>query len=290
MATFETVHRAPGVSEERVTSFEQRKTGFGERLRELRGELNAKALAVQVGWIAPKLSKIENGKQLPSEAELELLLQVLDVHGETAEELRTERHDLQEQRVVWRQKVRAGYKARQEESVDLEAEATLIRGIDFGVVPGLLQTPDYARHVLMASRALHGGNDDITEAVRTRMRRQNVLYEPDKTLELLMAESTLWHPIAPPEVMAAQIHRLMATIGTPNVRFGILPVRTRLPVLPLHGFWILDHVVLVEDLSGERLITDPVEVETYSTAADRLWKAAAEGDNARMILHQLIQQ
>lgn len=267
-----------------MTSFEDRKLAFGERLRELRGELAAKALAERAGWPAHKQSKIENGRQLPTEAELDLLLQLLGVDDATVQELRTERSAIENDRVVWRQRVRAGYRARQEEALDLEANATVIRAVEYGVIPGLLQTADYAHAVLSAARSLHGGRDDLTDAVRARMRRQQVLYEPGKTFEFVVAEAALWHPVAPPDVMAAQLHRLIATIGTPNLRLGILPARTRIPVVPLHGFWILDDVVLIEDLSGERRITDPREVDTYRHATDRLWQVAAEGEQARAVL------
>ncbi|WP_026454413.1 helix-turn-helix domain-containing protein [Saccharomonospora iraqiensis] len=267
-----------------MTSFERRKTAFGERLRQLRGELNAKTLAADAGWPAHKQSKIENGKQLPTEDELARLLHLLGVADNTAEELRAERSAIEDARVVWRQRVRAGYRARQQEAQDLEANATTVRAVEFSVVPGLLQTADYAAAVLTTARSLHGGANDITDAVRERMRRQQVLYEPGKTFEFLLAEAALWHPVAPPEVMAAQIHRLIASIGTPNVRLGIVPARTRVPIAPMHGYWILDEVVLVEDLSGERRITDPGEVDTYYTATDLLWDVAVEGDQARTLL------
>lgn len=270
-----------------MTSFERRKSAFGDSLRQLRGGLSAKAVAAGAGWPAHKQSKIENGRQLPTEEELDLLLRLLDVTDSTAARLRNERAAIEDERVVWRQRVRSGYRARQDEALAIETSATVIRAVELSVVPGLLQTADYARAVLTTARELHGGTDDLTEAVRARMRRQHVLYEPGRTLEFLLAEAALWHPVAPKGVMAAQLHRLLATIGVPNLRLGILPARVRLPVVPLHGFWILDDVVLVEDLSGERRITDPREVDTYRAAADRLWEVAVEGERARAVLARL---
>ncbi|MEO6088413.1 MAG: helix-turn-helix transcriptional regulator [Umezawaea sp.] len=269
-----------------ATSFEQRRRDFGDRLRGLRelGGLNAKQLAEALGWNAPKLSKIETAKQTASEADLEAWLAVVRPPTETADALRADLAAIGEAYVTWKAHVRTGHRARQEEAIAVEAEATVIRAVDLGVVPGLLQTPEYARHVLLASSGFHGGGQDIPDAVRARMRRQQVLYEPGKTIEILMTESALLHPIAPPDVMAGQIHRLVAAIGTPNVRFGILPVRVRLPYPLVHGYWIVDQLVTIETVTAEVRVTDVDEVTTYGKLTDRLWSVAVEGSEARALL------
>ncbi|MGH3519818.1 MAG: helix-turn-helix domain-containing protein [Haloechinothrix sp.] len=271
-------------------TFEQR-AAFGEHLRQLReqaGYREAKVFADRLGWNAPKVSKIENGKQIASDSDLTDWIDAIGAPDELAEHLHAELAAVRDERIAWKQQVRTGHKARQEEAFDLEAAAKVIRAVEFAVVPGLLQTPDYARHVLLASASLHGGGHDIADAVRARMRRQQVLYEPGKTLEFLIAEAALTHPLAPPEVMAGQIHRLIATIGTPNLRLGILPTGAQLPLPVLNGFWIIDRMVMVETITFERRITDAAEVQTYSECTDRLWKAAVEGDAARAILARLL--
>ena len=47
--------------------------------------------------------------------------------------------------VTWKQELRAGHKALQDQALDLEAKARVIRIVETGIVPGLLQTPEYAR-------------------------------------------------------------------------------------------------------------------------------------------------
>lgn len=273
-----------------ATSFEQRRGAFGERLRHLREQagLNAKQLAQRVGWNAPKLSKLETGKQTASPEDLESWLAVVRVPGTLADELRSELATVREEYVTWKQQVRAGHRARQELAIELDAKAEVIRAVDVGVVPGLLQTPEYARYALLAHAGVHGGDHDIADAVRARMRRQQVLYEPGRTIEILVTESALLHPVAPPDVMAGQIHRLVAAIGTPNVRFGILPARVRLPYMLMHGYWIIDRLVMVETVTAELRITDPDEVATYGEVTDLLWSAAVEGDEARALLLRLV--
>ncbi|SMD24221.1 helix-turn-helix domain-containing protein [Lentzea albidocapillata] len=272
-----------------ATTFEKRKEEFGERLRKLReaAGLEAKELAARIGWNAPKLSKVENGRQPASEADLEAWLAGMRPPEDVADELRTELAAVHDAYRTWKAQVRGGHKARQELAIELDAKTKVIRAVDVGVVPGLLQTPEYARHVLLVHANVHGGGQDIAEAVRTRMRRQQVLYEPGRTIEILVTESALLHPVAPPDVMAGQIHRLVAAIGTPNVRFGILPAHVRLPYMLMHGYWIVDQVVMVETVTAELRITDPDEVATYGKVTDLLWSAAVEGDAARTLLLRL---
>jgi transcriptional regulator with XRE-family HTH domain len=269
-----------------ATSFEQRRIDFGKRLRTLREErgLSAKELAAAIGWNAPKLSKLETAKQTAGVGDLDAWLAVVEPGDDVAVELRADLTAVHAEYVTWKAQVKLGHRARQEEALQAEQTAKVIRAVDVGVVPGLLQTPDYARHVLLASAGLHGGGQDIPDAVRIRMRRQQVLYEPGKTIEILMTESALVHPVAPPDVMAGQVHRLMAVIGTPNVRFGILLARARLPFPLVHGYWIVDQLVTVELLTGEYRVTDPEEVATYEKLTDRLWAVAAEGSAARELL------
>lgn len=92
------------------------------------------------------------------------------------------------------------------------------------------------------------------------MARQNVLYDTSKTIEILVAEAALRYSVAPPDVMAAQLDRLAALIGMPSIRFGVLPLDRAMPYLPMHGYWLLDDVALVENITAEIRIEDADEV------------------------------
>lgn len=268
-------------------SFEQRRQRFGEQLRRLRVDagLTGQQLADQLGWTTKsKVSRIERGRQSVSDEDLEQWLATLTVPADTADQLRAELAELRKLYVTWKQAMRRGHRAVQQEWMERESRARLIRVVDVGIVPGLVQTADYARHALLAHANLHGGGDDIADAVRTRMRRQQVLYEADRTIELLMTESALLHPVAPDDVMTGQIHRLMATLGVPGVRFGILPVGRRLPYMLMHGYWIINGLVQLETVSAELTVVDPDEVAVYNELTDMLWRAADENDDARALL------
>ncbi|HKS44881.1 MAG TPA: DUF5753 domain-containing protein [Amycolatopsis sp.] len=185
----------------------------------------------------------------------------------------------------WRRQVREGHRQRQQQDLTDEQAATTIRAVDTAAVPGLLQTPDYARHVFESQAAPLGtSTSDIDDAVRVRMQRQNVLYAPGKTIQILMAETALVNPVRPAGIMAGQLDRLTVAVGPPNVEFRILPVGRTVRHVLWRGYWIVDDVVLIETVSDELRIRDPDQVAIYTRLADRLWDQADEGDDARRIL------
>jgi transcriptional regulator with XRE-family HTH domain len=268
-------------------SFERRREALGDRLRELRvaaGYEQGKDFARVLGWNAPKVSKIENGRQTASVEDIETWLAAVDAPADLADEVRAMHAAVLDAYVTWKDKVRSGHRARQEESVTREGGARVIRAFEIGAVPGLVQTAEYARHALAAHARLHGGGHDLDDAVRARMKRQTILFEPGRDIELLFFEAALRNPIAPPEVMRGQKHRLIATIGTPGVRIGIVPIGVELPYPLLHNWWVIDGVVLVETATAEIVVDDPDEVEVYNKLTDMFWEVAAEGDEARDIL------
>lgn len=126
--------------------------------------------------------------------------------------------------------------------------------------------------------------DDVDASVRARMERQRLLYEGGPSIEILIGEAALRHPVGSPAVMAAQLDRLGSALGLPGVRIGVLPFGRQLPYVPWHGFWIVDDTVFVENITAEVRVTDETEVTIYHRLADALWTVAVEGDEARALL------
>jgi transcriptional regulator with XRE-family HTH domain len=273
-----------------VSSFQKRRLEFGDRLRRLRERtgMAGKDFAAALGWHPSKVSKIELGKQTATDSDVVAWLDAAGAAESVVQHMRDDLRELRIEQMSWRRQVRAGHRAKQEEIAASERAARTIRAVDTAAVPGLLQTPDYAREIFATQASLLEVPNDVDDAVRARMQRQQVLYEPDRTIEILVAEAAVLHPIAPAPVMAAQIHRLIATIGLPNVRFGVIPAGTVLPHVLWHGYWIVDRVVLVENISAEVRITDPEQVAIYERLTDRLWEVAVEDDQARELLTRFL--
>ncbi|MEU5847608.1 DUF5753 domain-containing protein [Saccharopolyspora shandongensis] len=154
-------------------------------------------------------------------------------------------------------------------------------------MPGLVQAADYARHVFSSAAALQQVPHDTDAAVQVRLERQHALYDSAKHVELLIAESALRYFACPPQTMVAQLDRLIALCGLATVRFGIIPLNTRLPHIPASGFWIIGDTVFVETINTEINTGDPDDVALCNRLADSLWQAAIEGDDARRLLVQI---
>jgi transcriptional regulator with XRE-family HTH domain len=135
-----------------VSSFQRARQALGLRLRELRRDarLTGRQLAAVHGWHPSKISKIEGGKQTPSESDIQAWVQACG-QPELAAELVASLRTLEGQYVEFRRMFRAGQRATQEAVAEIEGESESIRNCESTFVPGLLQTPEYARYRLAES-------------------------------------------------------------------------------------------------------------------------------------------
>jgi transcriptional regulator with XRE-family HTH domain len=259
---------------------------LGARLRELRQQagLTGKEFAESLGWQATKISKIELGRQTPTAADITVWTSATNADGALADLLASLRN-LELQYAEWRRVLRAGAAARQQAGIDLDAKTTTFRIFVSTLIPGLLQTAEYARCRLVESVGLHEAPDDVDEGVRTRMRRQDILYEPSRRFHFVLTEAALRYRTCPPDVLAGQLDRLLALISLRNLRVGVIPFGTRLPVAPLHGYWFYDDtLVRAETFAAELTLVQPQELLLYSKIFHRLAGAAAYGASARSLV------
>jgi transcriptional regulator with XRE-family HTH domain len=107
--------------------------------------------------------------------------------------------------------------------VGLEAAADAIRAYEALVVPGLLQTEDYARAMIHAARPDINATE-IDQRVRVRMGRQSLLTQDDPlSLWVVLDEAVLHRPVGGKSVMRRQLDHLVASAGLPNVTLQVLP-------------------------------------------------------------------
>jgi transcriptional regulator with XRE-family HTH domain len=161
--------------------------------------------------------------------------------------------------------------------VGLEAAATLVRSYEMQFIPGLLQTEDYARAVILLG---HGAASpaEIESRVRLRMTRQNVVTRPDPArLWAVIDESALRRPIGGPEVMRAQIEALQQMTQLPHVRLQIIPFSAGGHAAAGGPFTILrfpdrdlPDVVYVEQLTSALYLDKREDVDDYAAAFDRV--------------------
>jgi transcriptional regulator with XRE-family HTH domain len=273
-----------------VTKVHEARRALGLRLRELRREagLTGSALAATLSWPASKVSKLENGRQTATDDDIRAWTQTTGAAAE-AEALLASLHTLETQHAEWRRVLRTGLHAHQRELVDLEGKTKLLRAFEVTTVPGLLQTAEYARARFEEAVRVHGIPNDVDEAVRARLRRQDVLYRPDKRFRFVVTETALRFRLCPDEAMLAQLERLVALSAMRNVELGIIGFEAQCIVSPRHSFWIHDDdLVTVETYSAELNLAQPEEIELYGRVFEQLAAVASYGSAARAVILRAI--
>ncbi|WP_326643301.1 helix-turn-helix domain-containing protein [Streptosporangium sp. NBC_01755] len=161
--------------------------------------------------------------------------------------------------------------------VGLEEAASTVRTYEVQFIPGLLQSPEYARAVIML---VHGGASagEVDRRVSLRMARQKRLTRPDApTLWAVMDEAVLRRPIGGPQVLRAQIDHLLEIIELPNVKLQIMPFDRGghaaaggpFSILRFPGRDLPD-VVYLEQLTSALYLDKLDEIDHYIQVMDRL--------------------
>ncbi|MBA2324725.1 MAG: helix-turn-helix domain-containing protein [Pseudonocardiales bacterium] len=266
---------------------------LGARLRELRALRfrSGSALAEHLGWVQSRVSKLETGAQLPSEADLDTWVAATgvgpDVRAELAELVMAARLDYH----IWSEAFArpGGIAALQDAYAHKEAAATRLATLTLSVIPGLLQTVAYATELLTVLGPMLGGDPaEVASLVAARMRRQNVLYTPGKRIQMVIGEGALRTWFGTPETLRGQRDRLVQAIDLPGVEIGIAAFGRPNPAPALGEFALHDSdVVFVESLTGEQRIEAPDEVAVYVRAFEAAMAAAVTGADAAALIRSI---
>lgn len=269
---------------------EEARNALGQRLRELRrqAQLSGKELAESLSWQPSKVSKIENGKQTPTDDDIKAWTRATTTEHET-EALLASLHTLEVQHAEWQRVLKAGMVGHQLELSEQDAKTKLYRSFEPAVVPGLLQTPEYARALFSRAITVHRVPNDVNDAVAKRMQRQEMLYRTDKAFHFVITEGTLRNRVCSVDILLGQLDRLVSLTSLRNVRLGVIGYETRYVVDPRHGFMLYNaDLVRVETYSAELNLRQPHEIELYTSTFEKLAKVASYGAAARAIINRAI--
>lgn len=204
-----------------------RRRKLGAELRSLRtsaGFTSGEAARL-VGWHQSKVSRIETGTSGVKPADVRLLL---DAYGLADVQLREVLLVLAGSednggRHHWWHAYRGVLPPTYRDFISLESQASAMRTLETTVVPGLLQTPEYARAVTEA--ALEGASEErLDTLVEVRLARQDVLRaDPPLELSAVLDEAVLRRQVGGPGVMTRQLERLVEAARLPQVRLQVLP-------------------------------------------------------------------
>ncbi|MEU8712617.1 MULTISPECIES: helix-turn-helix transcriptional regulator [unclassified Streptomyces] len=258
-----------------------RRRKLGAELRSLRtgAGLTSGEAARLVGWHQSKVSRIETGASGVKPADVRLLL---DAYGVVEGQLRelllvlagsedtAGRHH-------WWHAYRGVLPPTYRDFISLESQAGAMRTLETSVVPGLLQTPEYARAVTRA--AVDGLDDEALDAlVEVRLARQDVLRNrPPLELSAVLDEAVLRREVGGPGVMARQLERLLEAARLPQVRLQVLPFSAGAHIGITGPFVIFSFpstsdldVVVLDQLTSSLYLERKEDLQTYAEAFNTL--------------------
>lgn len=270
-----------------------RKLRLGQELRLLRErrKITGARAARDLGWSPSKVSRIEAAKTMPSPDDIKAMGKLYRISEEKLDELLGLLRDADQR--GWWEDYEDALPEEYTRFLGLEAEAVVQRSWEPQVVTGLLQTEDYAREVILATRGIaritHSG---VRSRVEARLdRQQRVLRRPDPPdFQVVLDESALMRRFGEPSVMRAQMEHLLEMSLLPNVSLQVLPLDALHPVntgayihLKFAGF---DDVVYLEHLYTAHFVDDLERVAGYEAAFDHLRSEALDEDDSRVLIQR----
>lgn len=181
--------------------------------------------------------------------------------------------------------------------VGLEAAARSIRTYEQQVVPGLLQSEEYAIAMIRAAR-LGDTDAEIEQRVHVRMERQSLLTQDDPIdLRVVLDEAVLSRPVGGDKVMRDQLIRLIEAAGLPNVTMQILPFAAG-PHAGMDGtFAILEFeeaedadVVFAENATGGLFLEKAEELRKYYSIFEKIRATALDPDESIEMIKMLVEE
>lgn len=269
----------------RTQAWLTRPNGLATKLRTARGSRSVRGLADVLGWLPSKVSRIETGKQVPTEDEVRQWATASEVDDDELQTWQDQLEEVLSMQSTFRRRLKTSQAEVQGAFAEVEAVASYLRMFEMSTVPTMLQTPSYARELFKLVEDFYKAGKDIDAAVAMRMRRQENLYDPAKRFEIVFSEAVLYNVPGRIDVMHGQLDRLVTSTSLPNVRVGIVPFLRPLTWLPgPTGFTIYDaDEAYTEGWTEDRQYVGS-DVVTLHQGMDRLWQNAVEGDVARSLI------
>lgn len=264
---------------------------LARRLRELRAAAfpSGSALARELGWHQTRVSKLEHGAQRPTDADLRRWAEAVGATDQQLDELHELASAARIEYATFGQRYRrhGGAVAEQETTTHEDAASTRIAEFQPAMIPGLVQTATYAREVLSrpcgpASAGVSA--EEIDQIVGKRVERQQILYDPNQKIRLIMGEAALHTRFGPAETLIGQLDRLLALTGYPGVEIGVIPFTAMMPVFPLTNFLLYDDHVLIESITAQQRLDAPDDVAAYESYFAQLREAAVTGRELENLL------
>lgn len=270
---------------------------LGQELRALREnvEVSGQSLAAELRWSQSKVSRLEAGKVRPTIEDIEELLEMLKPSEARRDELLELASVAAERPSGWWNDRRGRMTRRQREFAALEASAVLIRHFQPVLIPGLLQTPEYAREILERINTVTPL--DVEAAIGYRMVRQSTLSARATTAphyEAIVYEAALWYCPGTEDVRPWQLTHMAEMSKRKNITIRVVP-REAAPEYPaMNSFYLysfagkdIPPVGLVETATADLSITVSEDLDVYDKIWERLRGSALNAARSRELIESV---
>jgi len=274
-----------------------RRRRIAAELSRLRGDRRAATVAKALGWSMAKISRYELGRTGYPPDEVAKLLDYYEVPEPRRGKLIALAEDANKR--GWWEEFADAISREYGEYIGLEAEAETSVSWTITVIPGLLQTEDYARESNAFFKSVVTVPPAVMERrVAVRIKRQQVLTDrnPPLDLSVVIDESALLRPVGGPAVMQAQLRHLAVAAEWPNVRLQVLPLSSGSPPpapFQVFGFSAVDgasqlgDVVSIEGLTNHLLVEGETDSYLYRLLFQGLAEKSLSPEESRQLILQL---
>lgn len=265
------------------------------RLREAAGVTTNQA-AELLACSPAKISRIENGIVSVRVVDLRLLL---DCYGDDDAEHRAylERMARDSNKRGWWQDYGDTIPPYYADFIGLETDASYIKTWEPTLVPGLLQTPEYARAIMLANPAMISP-DKLENFISIRRERQARLEQgTDARLDAVIWEAALITTVGSDEIQRGQLARLLELMDRPNISVQILPLEAGAQACMSSSFVTFSFgsersvsTVFVENLTSSQYLEMDQELRGYTLIFDALRSAALSPTASATRIRQRLEQ
>jgi transcriptional regulator with XRE-family HTH domain len=267
---------------------------LGGELRRLRDGRTLEEVAEATLISTSKLSRMENGHGVPQPRDIRDLITFYEVDNATADRLR--KWASAGRRQAWWKEYSDVLTQPFDTYLDFESGASTIRAYAATVIPGLLQTRDYSKHVLLGVPPTKSP-DHVERLLDMRKRRQELLHSGAESTRLITVidEAALRRNIGSSEVMAAQLDQLHALSRLRNISIQILPFSAGVHAGLAGMFTIFQFaddidrdIVSIEFQLGDRCLEEQSSVLEHLRMFDAITNKALDHDDSRAFLLSLL--
>jgi transcriptional regulator with XRE-family HTH domain len=264
------------------------------RLRETAG-LTCEQVAEHLECSASKISRVETGRVSVSPRDVRDMLDLYDVPGEQRESLVQLARDSRQK--GWWHAYSDTMLPQFATYLGLESAASEIRIYEVNLIPGLLQTEDYARAVIRAGM-MNSPSEDVERSVALRMARQPAVTRDDPPkVWAVMDEAALRRRVGGAGLMRMQLEHLLAQAQLPNVAVQVIPFAGGAHPAMGRPFVILvfpdridTDVVYLEDLTSALYLEDVAEVDRYNVFFNHLRATALSFDDSSALITSVLKE